>query len=372
MEIPNSSNYHRGRIASKSSQYYIINELLSLNHMKLLTGVKLKDKDTNIDQVSQDKYTILYLSKEYLKRTIFKTQTITANTEKNIYQNLQSTFIAKSKIKHPNIQEMIDYCETEDEIYYVMEYCDMPLYDYLIQLREYCSMYKEPIEFKVRGMIEEMINFIGFIHDQGLHMAGLIDIRQIYVQIKEEEIILKFLHPILATVFTLLKVYTRENDFPSFFAPELLAKMVNQKEIENKIVNNDSLYEVSEVLMVIQPLFTFDYWSLGMLVYEMIFGKLPHQFNTLKETSEFNENKVYTIEIAAITYEMVDLITMCLKYQTGKRFNINSQEMFLRDFSEHNKNEEAIDKEITKRKETYKEGTLKYFNYLDDLEFMKF
>lgn len=359
----------RGRITSKTSQYYIINELLGLAYMKLLSAVKLKEK--NNEQINKDKYTILYLSKDYLKKIIFKNQTLPPTVEKNIYQNIQNTFVTKSKVKHINIQEMMDYCETDKGIYFVMENCDMPLYDYISQLREFCSIKKEPIEFKLRSMFMDMITFLGFVHDQGLHMCGLIDIRQMYIQLKEDEIIVKFLHPILSTILTLLKVYSNESDFASFFAPELYAKLVNQKDIENKILNNDSLYVASDILMGIQPLFAFDYWSLGVLFYEMIFGKPPHKFNSLKDANEFNENKVYTIEISAITFEMLQLITMCLKYHTGKRFNINSNEIFLREFSENNLNEKEIEKEIKRRKETYKEGTLKYFNYLDDSELMK-
>lgn len=358
----------RGTISNNTNSYFIINELESKPYMKILTGVKLNsNKEERQNNIFEDgHYNLAYFSKKYIKQTIFDKQNWTKKEIQIFYQNLKQNFEKYSTVKRENIQEMIDFVETADGIFYIMEFCDISLSDYLNQLRIEKWISETDMELHVRGFIISILSCLSSAHEENMHYCGLIDIKDIYLQklsnkeYKEHEenkenknhegYIIKFLHPCLSDLMTLLKIYDKK-ECPSFFAPEIYEKFKNKEEIDKQLSFYGSFEAVSIILKGFAN-FVFDFWSAGVLFYQMIFDKKPFQIKSLNSyDTDLKVGMTYEMNTFCITEKMEKLISGCLLYKMEKRLGGNLIEKILRDLNKEKDNKQDTEKELKIRNE---------------------
>ena len=93
----------------------------------------------------------------------------------------------------------------------------------------------------------------------------------------------------------------RQGWTPSFFAPEIYEQF-QQKQNVLKQLHYYHSFETIRTILKAFPNFIFDYWSAGVLFYEMLFGKRPFKVSSLEHyAEEINEDKTYEMEWALIT-----------------------------------------------------------------------
>lgn len=344
----------RGIISNKTNSYYIINEIASKPYMKILTGVKLnpnKEERKN-EAFEKTPYNLAYFSKKYIKETIFDTQNRTDKEIQIFYQNLKQSFEKYSTVKRENIQEMLDFIETDDGIFYIMEFCDISLSDYLNEIRTEQFVSETDMELHIRGFIISILSCLSSVHEENMHYCGLIDIKDIYLKIlPNKEYVIKFLHPVLSDLMTLLKVYDKKG-CPSFFAPEIYEKFKNKEEIDKQLSFYNS-FEAVSILLKGFANFVFDFWSAGALFYEMIFDKEPFKILSLDSyENDLNDEMSYEMSTFCMTEKLEKLISGCLIYKMEKRLGGNLIEKMLRDLNKEKDNVENIKKELKNRNET--------------------
>ena len=339
----------RGILKVGEKNYFIINEIYSYPYMKLLTAGFIE----NEAEVEDEKYTIIHFDKKYIEQTLLEGLSIEQlgnNFEKN-FQNLKEEYSELSKIKHENILQIIDCTENKKSIYFICEYCDTNLEDYCVELRNEHFIYSDEMEAITRQYIVSILNCLLTMHEQKVHFLGLIDIKNIFmVQQKQEKTIkrtIKLLHPALSSLITLLKVYDKKN-FPDFFAREIYEKLANKNEIVTKIISTHSFSVIRDEIYSI-PNFIYDYWSVGILVYKIIFNQPPFKVTSLgKIDYELEEGKQYEIKSDCLSSTVEELITNCLKIK--KRFDLFSVEKMLTRLQDDEAVQEELEERIRKKK----------------------
>lgn len=347
----NEPQKFRGKVSNESNIYYIVNELSRLPYMRTLSAVKLikTEKESAKSYAFESEiYCLAYFEKKYIEKVIFANNTKTEEEMKMFYQNLKQNFQKYSQVKREYILELFDYIETSTGIFYVMEAYDQSLHDYLLEMRQEKFINPEECEVLFRPFIVTILTALASMHEESLNFCGLIDKNDIYLKIlPNQKMELKFLHPLLSDLLTLLKIYS--NNLPSFFAPEIYEEF-QQRQNVNKQLNFYHSFETVRTMLKSYPNYIFDYWSAGFLFYEMLFGKMPFKIASLENyKDDLNEDKTYEMEWPLITEKIEKIINGCLIFKIEKRLNSGLLDKILRDLIKENKKLEEVQKEINER-----------------------
>lgn len=346
----------RGVISNGKNNYFIINELFSSENNKIFTATQISFlKNQRIDVTGGEPLTIRYVSKKYIQNCIFKDLNVSEERVEKLYQSLKKSFNKFQNIKHPNLQGLYDFIEDKNGLYFVMEFCENTLFDFVRTTREPLKNSKYPIELKFRKIIADMLSCIQYVHECGLYFGALINPQEIYVKegsrghgIGSNANLVKLPHPFLAHLFTLLALKSKPESFPSFFAPEIYTGFVEK--IYHKKQN---LFEgFTSMLNDIDQ--NFDIWAFGFWVYEMLFDELPFKFESIEDAnSKFSLGTDLTYQIFPwrISFEMLQLITGCLKLDPKKRIQNIDLNKLLKEINLQNEMGDVIEKELKERNE---------------------
>lgn len=324
----------------KKTSYLILNELFSSEYLKNFSGVRLI-KHENSKNPSEIKYevfydeplSIRYINKTFIKTKIFKNLGLNEEICEKFLENIKKNF-NKSDINHKNILQIYDIIEDENGIYFVEEFCEYNLEDYIKMTVTPFKTSKFPIEIKLLPLIIEIISVIQYVHEKGLYFGSLLATNEIYVKetlTNEDEMksafSIKMPNPIISLLYTLISIFSAKNDssfFQSFFPPEFCEKFFkeNNKNVFNEIeINLNSLQFLND---------NFDKWALGYLMYNLLFDEVPFSFVDAKEAIRKYKDPEFYYEIFPwkISFNSLNLISSCLKIDEKKRVqNIDFKEI---------------------------------------------
>jgi len=217
-------------------------------------------------------YAMKILDKENLKK---RKQQIHTKTERDLMVKINCPFIVDIKSAF----------QDETKLYIVSEFLQGG--DLFFHLHE-----KKEIKFsveKAKFYIIELVVALDFLHKNNM----------IYRDLKPENILLDSQGHVKLTDFGLSKIFENENDkaytvcgTPQYLAPEILLRKGYGKEV--------------------------DWWSLGCVLYEMIYGKLPFKFKKGEKIS-INIYKQNLIFDNKISEEAKDLIKNLLIFNPENR-----------------------------------------------------
>ena len=217
-------------------------------------------------------YAMKVLDKKMLKQ---RKQQIHTKTERDLMVKINCPFIV-------NIKSAF---QDETKLYIVSEFLQGG--DLFFHLHE--KRYTVFPEIKARFYIMELVIALDFLHQNNM----------IYRDLKPENILLDSQGHVKLTDFGLSKIFENEDDkaytvcgTPQYLAPEILLRKGYDKAV--------------------------DWWSLGCVLYEMLYGRLPFKF---KKGQKISLN-IYKEEIAfdkKISEEAKDLIINLLIFDPKSR-----------------------------------------------------
>lgn len=224
-------------------------------------------------------------------------------------------------LKHPYIVEMKDFTWDDKHIFIVTEFCNAGDLSKYIQSRGRVS------ERQCLLFLQQLATALKFLRDKGVVHMDLKPHNLLLNRCSDQKMTLKVADFGFAQY---MSDETRQHSIrgsPLYMAPEMLLRPEGQKPTYDARV---------------------DLWSVGVIVYECLFGRAPYSSSTFKELM----NKIQSqqrIEIPAnssISPECQDLLTRLLQHDPAHR--ITYEEFFKHDFLDldHMPTKENYDKAV--------------------------
>lgn len=244
-------------------------------------------------------YSKVYLAlKDNIKYAI-KIVTLDGLTDSVKLKIMDEANILKT-LNHDNIIKLYDIHHTETEMYIIMEYCETTLEN---------LMNNKLKEKDIKSLILQLVNGLYYLQQKNI----------IHRDIKPANILLKN---------NIIKIC----DFG-------FAKMYEDN-IMLESVCGSPLYMAPEILLKKKYTYTSDLWSLGIILYQMIYNK--HPYNNPKSIFELinriNYNKIHFDEIENISKECIELVRELLNLTPTHRITWNE----LKNHKWFNMNNESI------------------------------
>lgn len=313
----------RGVIQNSEASYLIINELSSTDISKVFSAVKISHDSSNIQEIGNQALCIRYISKEGMQRKVFDALQIPCDKVKKFYSSLSTSFKKYKEIKHDNIQELIDFVEDEEGLYFVIEFCEYSLHDYIQIAREPIKNTKYSFEIKIRKIIIGILDCLSYIHDCGFYLCALLNISDIMVKevseyMQKTKYVVKLPHPLLAHLYSLIIMKNSIEDFPSYFAPEIYSIFADGNKIQKALEKKGSFEGLGNVLNSLDQ--SFDMWAVGYLIYEILYETPPFEFESILRAEEaLKSDCTYEIRPYEISFQCLQIINQCLQYDPKNR-----------------------------------------------------
>ena len=366
-------NEFRGIISNKNNTYFIINELASSTYTKTFSAIKITlNKYKKVDSVSNEDLCIRYINKAYVQETIFKDLQIPEERVEKYYESLKNSFPKFQNLTHPNLQKLYDFIEDKNGLYFVLDFCEYTLEDFMEMTRGPMRNSKYPIDLKFRKVITDILKCMQYIHSQGLCLCSLINPHEIYIKEtswgqNKSAFQVKLPHPFLAHLFTLLAMKNKSDNFPSFFAPEIYESFL-EKMKKNK--TTDTFDGLITMLKELDQ--NFDTWATGYLLYQILYNDVPFKFESIEDANnKFNLGIELTYEIFPwkISYHMLKLISDSLRLDPKKRIQSIVLDRVIKEIEAKNADADLLEKELKLRIERMnKDKEAVYFNCIEDFQ----
>ncbi|KAG0435682.1 putative serine/threonine-protein kinase MPS1 like protein [Dictyocoela muelleri] len=289
------------------------------NSYKDLKYISLKDKELLILRLigtggSSKVYQVLFNNKNYALKKVNMNNT-------NLYIN-EIRMLEKLK-GFDGIIEMIDYEVKSDEILILMEYGDCDLSSIIPRRKrkvEGVSNFNEEYNNKFNNNFNDNIsgNFNDNFNSKALSVSFIRSIwEQIIIIMKrvyEEKIVHCDLKP---QNFIFVKGKIKLIDFGiSKMGLNDTTSVINDNRgtvnyIAPEMVKNEKIKR------------SVDIWSLGCILYELVYNKSIFEGNMLQKINFLQNNKEIEYEDKAGYERLISVIKMCLKYEPEDRVNIN-------------------------------------------------
>ena len=303
-------------------RYYIVSELFSFDYMKIFFGLEIKNGSI---LKNSDCY-IIRFSKKYILETIFDiTDETNFKTYDKIFESYSVIVDNYTSDEIEGVERINDFILDKNFIYFIFSLQNENLYDFVYELRD--RLFNEGMEIRFRNIIKQILEITNDIHEKKLHLLGLLDLKNIFLLLNEENKFkdpqLIFLHPILTDLITLLKFYSKKDNYEEkiFFPPEVVHHLNSKKKIVSSIKNKKSfnvLYEYFENENINDC--SYDFWIIGYQIYYMIYGFYPEKFDFNYLESSYN-----IPDCSIITDDTLSLIIGFLKFNLKERYNMNNE-----------------------------------------------
>ena len=203
-------------------------------------------------------------------------------SETDIMQNIISN-------NHNNIVDCYDIINDNDVTYIIMEYCDGGDLSGLLIGKSFCDKY-------IRFYFGQIISAIKFLHDKKIVHR---DMKPKNVLLSNNKKTIKLCDFGFAKQINPLKRITTVCGSPLYMAPELCKK--------------ESYTELVDV------------WSLGIMLYEMIFGNHPFsKYNDIESlSSSIIKNNIIIEDTDKVSEKCLDLLKKMLQKDECDRINID-------------------------------------------------
>ena len=202
----------------------------------------------------------------------------------NIYKLNNEINILKTN-KNPNLEKLIDYKKTDNNIYLVTEYCNGGNLSKC--LKKYIQIFKRPFtEEIVQYLMRQILNGLSFLHSKNIiHRDLRLDNILVYFNSDKDKASLNMLNSkIKISEFSFSKILKNPSHqltksivgTPLYTSPDILDGMVNKT----------SNLEYNQKV---------DIWSLGVLCYEMLVGYCPFLGNNLQDLYDKIKQGFYSL-----------------------------------------------------------------------------
>ena len=271
---------------------------------------------TLLNWLGSGSYGNIYLSTKDGNKEKFATKQISRkefdNTE-NIKYLMNEIQILK-ELDHPNICKYIDFKETSNNYYIVMEYINGGSLQYCLEKYEQKFKKYFPEEI-IQYLMRQIISAFEYIHGNNI----------MHRDIKLENIMVNFNNDNDIQNLNLLKSTVKIIDFGTA-----------TKGISNSIVGTDLTMDPSRLTKCLKKLLNsegykicklenydkkVDVWSLGAICYQMLTGKTIFYGSSYKELLKKVEEGNYSIPISVST-EIVSFLNSMLQYDSNKRLSV--------------------------------------------------
>ena len=334
------------------NKYFIINEIYYTEYTSAYTGIEIKKIHNKIQEVNENAPLLIrYINRDFLKRNIFSELELKDDRLEKLFNSLKNDFVEYQKIEHMNLQKLIDFIQDEKGIYFILEFFDYTLKDYIKLEVEPLKNTKYPIELDVRKFIIDIFKCINDIHEKGLFFGTLLSPNEIFLKkitnndTAKNNYQVKLPHPFLSYIFTLLelKVNLMNNKYPLHFPPDIY-DIIKKRQTDN-------FESLSSILSFLDT--PFDTWTSGFLVYQMLFDDIPFSYMQLesKKSNKKVEIQEYQYELFPwkISYEILVLITSCLQYHKTSRIQNFDLTNLIRDIERGNEKKTQLKNDLRLR-----------------------
>jgi serine/threonine protein kinase len=350
--------------------FYILCQLTGDENVSTFSAVKFISDGYKLDN---NKYCVKFISKEWVGSHLdkFKGHNDFDSFYNHFYKSFPSykNLFREDEGKASQVIELEDFLKDEDGIYTVTKYAEYTLKDYVNSLHK-----SSVFEKKVRKLIEQIFKAVclNIEENKSLCFGGFFNSNDIMVQESsvseglENTISVKFPNPFMAEFFTIVKMYDPEQ-LPCFYAPELFEMFESDG---HGGLRKSQTFDLSDFLSAMhQPM---DIWSLGCMLYEILFDDFPFKIGDIKHLKENSYFDKYSIYPKRISKTMLDVIDRCLKYEKDERLPIKTLNSFHINLKKENQNLDDVEKDLKKRAESEKSSKPKEFSTKNDNELNKY
>lgn len=229
-------------------------------------------------------------------------------------ENLIKEIEILKKLEHRYIVKMYDFGWDSTSIYIIMELCETSLSTFI---RKRQRLAEKSCRYFLRMIAEAM----KYLRDNNIS----------HFDLKPQNLLL-----------------TKENSVYVLKLCDFGFASISEEEEAEYGVKGSPLYMGPEIILTKKYDARADLWSIGIILYECLFGNAPYSSSSLEELLEKvkNQQKIDIPGNSKISHECEDLLHRLLQHDPNKR--ISFQEFFNHDFVDlkHTPNDENMEKAI--------------------------
>ena len=331
-------------LESGNNKYFLINEVFYSDYTSTYTGKKIQIYQDKINEENKTPLLIKFISRDFLKKNIFSELELKDDRLEKLFESLKNEFPKYQNLKHEGLQNLIDFIVNEKGVYFILEFFNFTLNDYIKMNIDQIKNTKTSIELHLTGFRELITDFfscVNYIHEKGLYFGSLINPNDIYLKASKnseskKKYFIKITHPFLSYIFTLLELKSNlmENKFPVNFPPDIYQIVKKRK--------TDNFESLNSILSSLDT--SFDIWTSGILLYQMINDKIPFNYDSLDNIDKSNniDNYYYELFPWKISYELLVLITCCLRYNKNDRIQKFYLNQIINEIKKGNENQNKL------------------------------
>ena len=274
-----------GATSNKNDLEESMIKLYNINTEDFMNNIIAKGKYSEIYKTSNDKNEI-YAIKIINKKKILETLNINSNDLENIIQEKLKLMKICEKKSESTIK-IIQFINNKTNYYFVMEYCDSNLREYFQN-----NKFEKGLDVNAIRDIFNKLNKALVVMNNNNIFHGDIKPEHILISEKDEN-----------------NIEFKFTDFFNF----------------NSIIKNYSIYTAPEIQNSTKENNSFDIksdlWSIGLILYELYFGKIPFEMEDIQKMKDKN----YKIRLSKADKEnnFNDLIEKLLKINVNERISFN-------------------------------------------------
>lgn len=249
-----------------------------------MTGIEVEDYML-LDLIGVGSFSQVY--KAIDKRTGHVVAVKMISNSKQAPQETEKEIEIMSKIVHPLVVNILDVIWQADKVYLIMEYFDG------LSLLEVVNLHGSLTEEAARNIFGQVFLVIKYLHDHNI----------IHRDLKAENILVNSRNEIKLIDFGFSRSYENQDDLfftfcgsPAYCPPEMLS---------------GGIYSTS-----------CDIWSLGIVLYAMVIGKLPYHSDNFQQISDMILNHEPDFS-APVSPQLSDIIRKMLNKDPNERIYID-------------------------------------------------
>ena len=274
-----------GATSNKNDLEESMIKLYNINTEDFMNNIIAKGKYSEIYKTSNDKNEI-YAIKIINKKKILETLNINSNDLENIIQEKLKLMKICEK-KSDSTIKIIQFINNKTNYYFVMEYCDSNLREYFQN-----NKFEKGLDVNAIRDIFNKLNKALVVMNNNNIFHGDLKPEHILISEKDEN-----------------NIEFKFTDFFNFNSIIKKYSIYTAPEIQNSTKENNS-FDIKS-----------DLWSIGLILYELYFGKIPFEMEDIQKMKDKN----YKIRLSKADKEINfnDLIEKLLKINVNERISFN-------------------------------------------------
>lgn len=274
-----------GATSNKNDLEESMIKLYNINTEDFMNNIIAKGKYSEIYKTSNDKNEI-YAIKIINKKKILETLNINSNDLENIIQEKLKLMKICEK-KSDSTIKIIQFINNKTNYYFVMEYCDSNLREYFQN-----NKFEKGLDVNAIRDIFNKLNKALVVMNNNNIFHGDLKPEHILISEKDEN-----------------NIEFKFTDFFNFNSIIKKYSIYTAPEIQNSTKENNS-FDIKS-----------DLWSIGLILYELYFGKIPFEMEDIQKMKDKN----YKIRLSKADKEnnFNDLIEKLLKINVNERISFN-------------------------------------------------